>query len=372
MDATPRPSDRWPLLDAVLAVHAGLDLPTTLDRIVRRAVELVDARYGALGVLDEAGTGLAQFLTVGLDDAERAVIGTPPEGHGILGLLIRDARPIRLPDLTAHPESFGFPPGHPPMRSFLGVPVLVRGHAFGNLYLTDKTTGPVFTDEDEELVVGLAAAAGLAIDNARLHQRLQAITVVEERERIGRDLHDTVIQRLYATGLSLQGTTRLADDDAVRARLDSAIEELDATVKMIRSVIFDLEVPEVAIDSRQAFLSTVRSFAATLGFGPELRIDGPAEIALDADVAVDLLATVREALTNVVRHAHADTVLVELVVGDDVALRVTDDGVGPGRDPGAGRGLGNLRYRAERHGGTMALTPASPRGSTLEWRVPRR
>lgn len=372
MDDLAPNSHRGPLLDAVLAIHAGLDLPTTLERIVRQAAELVDARYGALGVIDEAGTGLAQFLTFGVDDAERAAIGAPPRGHGLLGLLIRDARPIRLADLGAHPERVGFPPGHPPMRSFLGVPVMVRGHAFGNLYLTDKTTGPEFTEEDEELAVGLAVAAGLAIDNAGLHRRLQAITVVEERERIGRDLHDTVIQRLYATGLSLQGTTRLATDAAVRTRLDSAIDELDATVKMIRSVIFDLEVPEVSIDSRQAFLGTVRSFAATLGFGPELRIDGPAEIALDADVAADLLATVREALTNVVRHAHAATVLVELVISEQVALRVTDDGVGPGPDSRNGRGLGNLRYRAERHGGTMTLRAGPSQGSILEWQVPNR
>ena len=201
------------LLDAVLTVGSDLDLPAMLQRIVEAAVELVDARYGALGVLDESRTRLAQFITVGIDDETHSAIGDLPEGHGILGLLIVDAKPLRLPDLREHPDSYGFPPHHPPMRSFLGVPVRVRDQVFGNLYLTDKTSAEVFTDVDEELVVGLAAAAGVAIDNARLHARIQELTLVEDRERIARDLHDTVVQRLFATGLSLQGAAGLIHSD---------------------------------------------------------------------------------------------------------------------------------------------------------------
>ena len=192
------------LLDAVLALSSDLDAPTMLRRIVEAAVELVDARYGALGVLDDSGTYLAQFVTVGIDDDAHHLIGKLPEGHGILGSLIVDAKPLRLPDLREHPDSFGFPPHHPPMRSFLGVPVRVRDQVFGNLYLTDKTTAEAFTDVDEELVVGLAAAAGIAVENARLHARVQEFALVADRERIARDLHDTVVQRLFATGLSLQ------------------------------------------------------------------------------------------------------------------------------------------------------------------------
>src|SRR5215218_10163943 len=194
-----------------------------LDRIVSAAVGLVDARYGALGVLDETGTRLSQFITVGLDDETCRAIGTLPEGHGILGLLIVDPKPIRLPDLHEHPDSYGFPPRHPPMKSFLGVPIRVRNQVFGNLYLTDKTTAEVFTDIDEELVVGLAAAAGVAIENARLHERVQRYALVEDRERIARDLHDTVVQRLFATGLSLQGTVRLvrSDSAAATARIEA-------------------------------------------------------------------------------------------------------------------------------------------------------
>src|SRR5688572_701132 len=185
------------LLDAVLVLGSDLDPPSMLRRIVEAAVGLVDARYGAPGVLDDTATRLSQFITVGLDDATHDSIGELPEGHGILGLLIVDAKPLRLPDLNAHPDSFGFPPNHPPMRSFLGVPVLVRGEVFGNLYLTDKTTGAEFNGVDEELAVGLAAAAGVAIQNIRLQARVQSFALVEDRERIARDLHDTIIQRLF-------------------------------------------------------------------------------------------------------------------------------------------------------------------------------
>ncbi len=196
------------LLDAVLTVGSDLDLPAMLQRIVQAAVALVDARYGALGVLDETRTRLAEFITVGIDDETHRAIGDLPEGHGILGLLIVDAKPLRLPDLREHPDSYGFPPNHPPMRSFLGVPILVRNEVFGNLYLTDKTSAEVFTDVDEELVIGLAAAAGVAIENTRLHARVQELALVEDRERIARDLHDSIVQRLFATGLSLQVAAR--------------------------------------------------------------------------------------------------------------------------------------------------------------------
>ncbi len=154
------------LLDAVLTIGSDLDLPAMLHRIIQRATELVDARYGALGMLDETGTRLAQFITVGVDDEVRRKIGDPPAGHGILGVLIVDAKPLRLPDLSKHPESYGFPPNHPPMRSFLGVPIRVRDEVFGNLYLTDKTKAAEFSDVDEELVVALAGAAAVAIGHS--------------------------------------------------------------------------------------------------------------------------------------------------------------------------------------------------------------
>ena len=239
-----------------------------LERIIEAAVELVDARYGALGVLDETQSRLAQFITVGIDEDGRAAIGDLPEGHGILGMLIVDAKPLRLPDLREHPDSYGFPPNHPPMRSFLGVPIRVRDEVFGNLYLTDKTTADAFTDVDEELVVGLAAAAGVAIENARLHTKLYEVGMLEDRERIARDLHDTVIQRLFATGLSLQATSRLvrADPDAAAARIEAAVDDLDDTVKQIRTAIFDLDsVQSVGFGLREELLAIAREAASTVG-----------------------------------------------------------------------------------------------------------
>jgi signal transduction histidine kinase len=363
------------LLGAVLAVGSDLDLAATLRRIVEAAIELVDARYGALGVLDPTGTRLAQFITVGIDEETHKKIGALPEGHGILGLLILDAKPLRLPDLREHPDSFGFPPHHPPMHSFLGVPIRVRDEVFGNLYLTDKTSAEVFTDVDEELVIGLAAAAGVAIDNARLHSRVQEFALVEDRERIARDLHDTVIQRLFATGLSLQGTARLVHTDANAAvrRIESAVDDLDLTVKHIRSAIFGLEASRTTPSNglRDRVLALGREAAGPLGYDPKIYFDGPVDAAVNEEIAADLLATLREALSNVARHAHASEVEVELVVTSDLTLRVIDDGLGPpSADSTRGHGLKNMAARAERYGGRFDIRPGTRRGTVLEWVVP--
>jgi signal transduction histidine kinase len=364
------------LLDAVVAISSDLDLPAMLHRIIESAVELVDATYGALGVLDDTGTRLAQFITVGIDDAAHAAIGHLPEGHGILGLLIVDAKPLRLPDLTRHPESHGFPPNHPPMRSFLGVPIRVRDTVFGNLYLTDKAGDGAFTDIDEELCTGLAAAAGVAIENTRLGARLQELALVEDRERIARDLHDSVIQRLFATGMSLQGTVRLVERDpaAAMVRIEEAVDGLDVTVKQIRTAIFGLEPRAAGAEGlRSRVLSLAREATASLGFEPRVLLDGPIDTGLDDRTGAELLSTLRESLSNVARHAGAHQVEVEVTVADDVCLRVVDDGVGP---PAAGaprgKGLANMASRAERLGGSLQLRPHEPSGTALEWRVPRR
>ena len=175
---------------------------------------MVDARYGALGVLDESGTA-ARTVHHRRHRRPGAAIGPLPEGHGILGLLIVDPKPLRLPDLQAHPDSFGFPPHHPPMRSFLGVPIRIRDQVFGNLYLADKAGADVFSEVDEDWW-SPCRRGRIAIENARLHERLTDLALVEDRERIAADLHDTVIQRLFATGLRLQGTARLAEEPADR------------------------------------------------------------------------------------------------------------------------------------------------------------
>lgn len=364
------------LLDAVLAIGSDLDLPLMLERVIQRAVELVDASYGALGVLDVTGTRLSQFITVGIDEEAQRAIGALPEGHGILGLLIVDAKPLRLPDLSEHPDSYGFPPNHPPMRSFLGVPIRVRDQVFGNLYLTDKRSGDVFTEVDEELVIGLASAAGVAIENARLSARVNELALVADRERIARDLHDTVIQRLFATGLSLQGTARVVHTDpaAAEARIESAVDELDLTVKHIRTAIFGLVEARTAHDAlRQQVLGLAREAGAVLGFEPRVLLDGPLDSAVDDRVGAELLSTLREALSNVARHARATRVEVEVLVSDTVTLRVSDDGVGPpGPSKPRGKGLRNMQERAERLGGSFSIGPGPDGGTIVEWSAPHR
>ena len=229
------------LLDAVLGINSDLSLPHVLRHIVEAAVKVIGARYGALGVLSERGDFLSEFVNVGIPPEDVAAIGHLPDGHGILGLLILDARPLRLADLNRHPESYGFPAHHPPMRSFLGVPISVRGQVFGNLYLTEKQSAAEFSDEDEGLAIALARATGVAIENARLHARVRDLTLVEDRERIAADLHDTVIQRLFATGLSLQSTIRRISPPEVAQRVETAITDLDDTIRQIRSTIFGLQ-----------------------------------------------------------------------------------------------------------------------------------
>jgi signal transduction histidine kinase len=364
------------LLDAILTVGSDLDLPSMLRRIVNSAVDLVDATYGALGVLDDSGTRLAQFITVGIDRHTHELIGDLPEGHGILGLLIADAAPLRLPDLHAHPDSYGFPAHHPPMTSFLGVPVRLRDEVFGNLYLTDKRSADEFTDLDEELVVGLAAAAGVAIENARLHTRLHELALAEDRERIARDLHDTVIQRLFASGMSLQGTLRLVrtDPDVAVGRIEAAVDDLDLTVKHIRTAIFGLEQSRVTGGGvRDRVLSLVGEASDTLGFGPRVVLDGPVDSGIDDRIGDELIATLREALSNVARHARAAHVDVEVSVDrDGVRLRVVDDGIGPPTaDTPRGHGLHNMATRATRLGGSLELRAVDPKGTELDWRAPR-
>jgi len=360
------------LLDAVLTVASDLQPELVLQRIIRSAVDLVDARYGALGVIDEDGTGLAQFITVGIEAEGRAAIGALPEGHGILGLLIVDPRPIRLPDLRAHPDSYGFPPNHPPMRSFLGVPIRVRDKVFGNLYLTDKTTAETFSEVDEELVVALAAAAGIAVENSRLLAQVRAMALVEDRERIARDLHDTVIQRLFAAGLTLQGTARLADRPEVVDRIQQVVNDLDVTIRHIRTAIFGLEVARLHGRSlREDVIAVVTEAGRGLGFAPQVRFDGPIDSLVPQDVAEQLVAVLREALSNVARHAAARRVEVCLDAGQELALLVRDDGVGVAAGAPAGSGLRNIQSRALALGGTTKLEAgAEGRGSDLHWRVP--
>jgi signal transduction histidine kinase len=523
------------LLDAVVGVASGLELPATLRRIVEAAVSLVDAEYGALGVIGP-DRSLDQFVYTGIDEPTRHRIGHLPEGHGILGLLIDDPRPVRLHRLAEHRASYGFPPNHPPMNTFLGVPVRVRDEVFGNLYLTEKRGGD-FTADDEVVVQALAAAAGVAIENARLFeqtrrrqrwleasneiravllsgtdaeealrliaararelaatdvvllllpdpiapderlvvavadgtdaadlrglrtpvagsfagdayrrgearssadvaadepvfaeqagygpalavplggpaetgvlvvanragatglsaesteltiafagqaaltmrlaeaQRAQAqLALYADRDRIARDLHDQVIQRLFATGMSLESITRQVTSAAARAKLHRAVDDLDHTIRDIRSTIYALQAtadqPEPL---RQQILAVLEEVTGDSGLDLDLHVTGPIDTTVPADVAAHALAVLREAATNVVRHAKATTVAVTVAVGDQLRIDVRDDGTGIA-DGGRRSGLANLADRAAQLGGTFGIGPApAGTGTRLRWDVP--
>jgi len=364
------------ILDAIFAISSDLELPAVLQRIVQLACDQADAQYGALGVLGapsaEGEILLVEFVTQGIDaDAVRR-IGSYPRGLGILGHLIHVPTPLRLDDLSSHPESVGFPAGHPPMRTFLGVPVRIRDEIFGNLYLTEKRGGGPFTDADEMLAVALASAAGVAIENARLHERIQELALLRDRERIARDLHDTVIQRLFATGLGLQGLARLVDEVEVADRIQVAVDDLDATIREIRGVIFELQAHERGnLSVRVRVLALAAELTPTLGFEPRVHFDGPVDTIVGVALAEHLLAALRELLSNVARHAQATAVDIRLRAGLEVTLTVTDDGDGQRRERGTGRGLANLLERAASLGGSFMLRPGEEQGMVAVWSVPR-
>src|SRR5262245_5403665 len=516
------------LLDAVVAIGADLDVRSTLERIVISACRLVGARYGALGVIGD-DRRLVEFITHGLSPAEHEAIGALPTGRGGLGLLIDDPRPVRMPDITKHPQSYGFPPNHPAMHSFLGVPVRIRDRVYGNLYLAEKQGASEFTDDDEQIVVALAAAAGVAVDKARLyalaqrrHRWLTAATeitdllvgrvrrsealeliarrarevagadlvlillhdedsetltvevdtgegvagasftvsetgfrpaldgrahvivenlddaapwpramperpatvvplatadtlhgllvmvagageradrdedlamltqfagqaalaferalaqeeremfvILEDRERIARDLHDVVIQRLFATGMQLQTAARLARPE-VADRVNSAVDDLDRTIRDIRSAIFELRSPTSA-ELRVEIREVAAAAADQLGFRPVLELSGPLDSAVVADLRADAVAVLREALSNVVRHAAAGSVHVNVAVASgQLTVEVVDDGVGIPAEVKRS-GLNNLRDRAAKRGGTFDVRSNDPQGTVVTWRVP--
>jgi signal transduction histidine kinase len=529
------------LLEAVLSVGRELDLAHALRRIVEAAAVLVDARYAALGVIGPDGESLSQFLTVGLAPEQVAEIGPLPSGQGILGELIRHPEPLRLSELSAHEASFGFPANHPPMHTFLGVPVHVRGQVFGNLYLTDKRGGQDFDADDEAVISTLAVAAGVAIDNARLYEeaqrqqrwlrasaeitrsllsgspRLEVVELIadrareitgseladvcvpmadtgdlivelalggdaparvgltvpidgtlsgtayragaqvtsdslaedprfpagahrtrgtgpavavplgsadtqvrgvlllartagqlgftaeeidpllgfadqaalalelaerrrdveqlalfEDRDRIARDLHDLAIQRLFATGMTLQGAARLIDHSGASERVMRAVGDLDETIKIIRSTIFGLQAREKedvqSLRTRAA--RAVGQAQAALGFAPRLSMEGLLDTDVPQSVAEHVMAVLGEALSNIARHAQATRVEITLqATSKEVVLTVADDGVGI---PEGGRrsGLANLDQRAQELGGTFEVQAPVDGGARLVWRAP--
>jgi signal transduction histidine kinase len=366
------------LIEAGLALASERSLGSVLRRIVELAVDITHARYGAISVLAPDGR-IEEFITEGITDEERARIGDPPTGHGILGLLISEARPLRLEEIAAHPKSVGFPPNHPPMRSLLGAPVLARGKVFGNIYVTEKESDEEFSVEDERALQVLATQAGVAVESARLYEdmiraqdEVRRLEVLDERERIAKELHDGVIQSLFAVGMSLQGAAALAHDDGIVVRIEGAVEDIDRAIRDLRNYIFGLR-PGILADRQldQALRELGLEFERRSGVVTVVDVD-PGIAAELASIASDVVQITREALSNVGRHAQATTCRVSLRRGAEGAVLVVDDD-GRGFEPGnaaEGLGIGNLRDRVSSLGGSIDIQSATGAGTTVRAVLP--
>jgi len=368
------------LIEAGMILASELSLDAVLQRIVELAVEITGARYGALGVLTPDRRAIEEFITVGVSLEERASIGNPPVGHGVLGVLIEDIGPLRLPDIGKDPRSVGFPANHPPMRSFLGAPVVARGTVFGNIYLTEKKDASEFSEQDQSALVVLASQAGIAIENARLYEeaqraqrKLARLELFEERERIAKELHDGVIQSLFAVGMGLQGIAAATDDPDVARRLEGAVEEVDRAIRDLRNYIFGLR-PGILADRHlgQALQQLAREFQTKTEVLTIVDVDPAAASAL-ASKAPDIVQLTHEALSNVGRHAGATTCRVSLRrSGDDAVLEIDDDGAGfDAAAPRSGMGLANLESRVVGGlGGTFTIESIKDQGTTIRALIP--
>ncbi|HYH91925.1 MAG TPA: GAF domain-containing sensor histidine kinase [Candidatus Saccharimonadales bacterium] len=371
------PPGAYDALDTATRAVAGLrSVDAVLQVIVDQVRPLVGARYAALGIVDAHGV-IERFITSGIDDETRARIGALPRGHGFLGLIMREDRAFRIPDVMVDPRRYGFPPHHPPMHSFLGVPVDVRGRSVGNLYLTDKEGAAEFSAADEDVVAAFARHAGIAMENARLHEQVQRLAILDERERISTDLHDGIIQSLYGVGLSLEDVPELLHEDPgeVEQRVERAIESLHLAIRDIRSFIFGLR-PELL--GGMTLAGGIASLAQELRHSAILEVEIDTErLAADPepDVVTHLLGIVNEALSNVARHSGSGQAWVsaETDSGGGTVVAVRDDG--RGFDPTVGSGLGhqgvaNMRSRASGIGATLDIESSPGAGSLVRVTVP--
>jgi len=374
LDATGRAAVQA-LSDAIGGIAGVLAVDDVLQLIVDRVRALVGARYAALGILADDRRRIERFITSGITPEQRQLLGDPPEGHGLLGLIITEGRSLRIPDIPAHAASYGFPANHPTMTTLLGVPVRLKNRTIGNLYLTDKIDAGEFSEDDQRLVELFAAHAGIAIENARLHEAVQHLAVVDERERIGKDLHDGIIQSLYGISLSLEDVPEIMVDDAdeAAARVDRAIDSLNAAIADLRQFVVGLRPEHVDRTDFIGLLATLADQVRRDGvIGVDL--DLPAErIDLPAHARGEILQITREALSNTARHAHASSALVSLRRADgSLRLELSDDGSGFDTSvgsPAGHHGLANMRDRAEALGGTFELQSGST-GTTIIVNVP--
>jgi signal transduction histidine kinase len=385
MGTAARPTDTAPasaalraVTDAVLGLAGEPALEPVLERLVHAVRDLVGARYAALGIPDEDGTGFDRFITSGMTDEQIDAIGPLPRTHGLLAAMLTDPEPYRTDDIRADPRFEWWPEAHPRMRSFLGVPLLFTGDIVGAFYLTDKEGG--FDDDDVELVRGLAAHAAVVIENARLFEASRERSITEERSRLARDLHDALTQRLFSLNLTLEAaaaTAAGADPAPTVDAIQQARGLVDSALAELRTLIFELRPPALeadgllgALGKHAALLSRAHGVPVTV---TDARPDG--SVAPSAVGERELWRVAEEALSNALRHAEASAVTVTVGVeaaGPDrgrTLLSVSDDGVGfdPGARSIAGRRLGlvSMRERIEAAGGTFEIVSAPGQGTTV-------
>ncbi len=367
------------LIEVGRSLVSQLDLETVLGRVLNAARDLTRARYAALGILDADRSRLERFITVGIDDITRVQIGALPEGRGVLGVLINEPKPLRLANVGDHPRSYGFPEHHPPMSSFLGVPILIRGEAFGNLYLTEKEGGE-FDEVDEESVIVLADWAAIAIANARsvAQDRLRRTMEASERERKywARELHDETLQGLAALRVLLGSAFRVGTPEAMSQAINQATDELGGEIDKLRALITELR--PAALDElglMPAIEALTERSAATAGLDVQAEFElpqAPGHERLDPQLESTIYRLVQEALTNVVKHARAERVELQVSTnGGSVTVTVRDDGIG--FDPATsseGFGLVGMRERLDLIGGRLEISSVPGRGTELRAELP--
>jgi signal transduction histidine kinase len=360
--------------EAIEAIATELSVDRVLQLIVDRVRVLVDAQYAAVGIVGPLGE-IEQFITSGITAAQRESIGPLPRGHGLLGLIMGENRSFLIDDIAMDHRRYGFPPNHPEMHAFLGAPIRSKGRSIGNLYLTNKTTAPTFDEDDLEVVERFALHAGIAMENARLHEEVQRLAVVDERERISQDLHDSIIQSLYGISLSLEDLPEVMTEDpeAGTQLTERAIDNIHATIRDLRNFIMGLQIDfleEADLGARMESLAS--EFRANTTVELEMTIGSVPP--LPAEHAAHLLSITQEALSNVARHSGATRAWLSLGASDGVVQLVIRDN-GRGFDTSAPRvagryGLGNLESRAEAAGGALTLASTQGEGTTLTAEIP--
>jgi len=365
------------LHNASLELVKDVSLDHLLERIAKVACEQSDARYAALGVLDEDGK-LVKFITVGMRDDEIKRMAHPPVGKGLIGELMNTEVPLRVPVIQEHPHSAGFPAYHPQMVSFLGVPIRTANHQLGQIYLTEKIGAPEFNADDEKIIQVLAAYATAAIQNARLHENTRRLAVLEERERIGMDLHDGIIQSIYGVGLSLEIALHSFEDEPADAktRVQHSIEALNQAIRDLRGYILDLRPRQMGSEGLMGGLNRlITEFRANTFAQVQLSGNENELKELPQAHSMVLFHISQEALANVAKHSKAKQVDISLWSTDErVLMEIHDDGRGFEMEKmtvSIGHGLANMQTRARAIGGDVDISSAFGEGTTVLAWIPR-